>query len=89
MNKDKHHKAYAMILQRLLKGKTLTASQFAQETGNVKLSSRVGELFEYGYPFIRKQWINRPNGKRIMKYWIDKSDILVAKELAVKFGFIK
>lgn len=88
MNKDKHNQAYSMILQRLLKGNTLTAAQFAQETGNVKLSSRISELLELGYPFIRKQWISRPNGKRIMKYWIDNSEIHVAKELAVKLGFI-
>jgi hypothetical protein len=87
MKKDNRHKAYAMILKRLLKGKTLTASQFAQETGNVKLSSRVGELIELGFP-IAKPDTFRPSGTRIKKYFIETRNIQKSKELAVKLEMI-
>lgn len=55
------------ILAHLQRGFTMTRLDGLRIAGTMKLATRIGELIRDGHPIV-KEWLDLPNGKRVMSY---------------------
>lgn len=57
------------ILAHLLNGGQVTSLSALTDFGCLRLSGRIFELREQGYPIV-DEWVNTPSGKRLKRYFI-------------------
>ena len=55
------------IKEALMNGATITPLDALRRFGTMKLTTRVSELIQEGFP-VQKEWVTTPSGKRVMSY---------------------
>lgn len=59
------------ILAHLQKGGSVTSLSALLDFGCLRLSGRIFDLREQGYPIL-DEWVTTPSGKRVKRYYISE-----------------
>ena len=67
------------ILNHLKRGRSITRLQALLLFGCMELPKRICEVRDWYGVTAKREFIKVKSGKRVMKYWLDKKDILKLK----------